>query len=240
MRLIGNIKEVNSLSHAEKDRMFQLMTSYFDNMKREIFDRDLSEKQWVILLKDSDIGYIRGFSTQMLISEEVDKISVKALFSGDTIIEKEYWGQTELVKVWGKLVFYLIEKYKDSRLYWFLVSMGYKTYRFLKVYFYEFYPCYNKEFPRFEKMVLDIFAYKKYTLEYNANAGIIHFNHPKEHLKAGVADVTAQRLSDPHIRFFVKKNPLYAQGDELACLAELKEENMKPVLKKNIYGHKLI
>lgn len=240
MKLAGKIKEVNSLSQVEKDRMFELMASYFDNMKRETFERDLSEKQWVILLEDLDIGYIRGFSTQMLMSEKIDKVSVKAVFSGDTIIEKEYWGQTELVKVWGKLIFSLIEKYKDSRLYWFLVSMGYKTYRFLKVYFYEFYPCYNKEFPRFEKAVLDVFAHKKHPLEYDANSGIIHFNYPKERLKAGVADVSAQRLSDPHIRFFVEKNPLYAQGDELACLTELKEENMRPVLKKIIYGHKLI
>lgn len=236
MRLKGRIIEANALLNFQKERMFELMSFYFENVKRDAFNKDLSEKQWVILLEDSVDSEIQGFSTQMLMDEIVDGVKVKAVFSGDTVIDKKYWGGKELVRVWGKFIFTLMEKYKDYRLYWFLVSMGYRTYRFLKVYFYEFYPSYNNPTPEFEKRVLNAIALKKYPAEYNTNSGVVHFVYPREYLKSGIADLTPQRLTDPHIRFFVQQNSLFIRGDELACLAELKEENMKPIFKRIICG----
>lgn len=229
MRLQGKIIEVDTLSVAQRDRMFELMTAYFDGVNRTMFDEDLREKRWVILLHDYITGEIEGFSTQMILERTIDGADFKAVFSGDTIIHKDYWGDSELVRIWGRFIVSLIQKYREAKLYWFLISMGYKTYRFLPIFFKEFYPRYDKPIPPFEKRLLDIFGNMKYPQEYNSKLGIIHPMKAKAYLKPGVADINSHLLKNPHINFFLRKNPLYHEGDELACIAELTEGNLKPI-----------
>jgi hypothetical protein len=47
-------------------------------------------------------------------------------------------------------------------------------------------------------------------------------------LRSGVAEITEQRLRDPHVRFFAERNPGHASGDELCCIAPLTRENFTP------------
>lgn len=228
-RLKGDVIEISQLSRGQINEMFNLFCVYFTYVERAKFDMDLQEKDWVIILKDSVSGQIKGFSTQMLMERQANGAAIKAIFSGDTIIHKDFWGEPTLAKVWLNFVWSLARMYKEAKLYWFLAAMGYKTYRFLPVYFKEFYPCYNKEIPEFEKRLLDSLAFCKYPVEYNKMTGVIQHLSKKETLKPGVADVTAQKLHNPHIDFFIKKNPEYWYGDELACITLVNEENLKPV-----------
>lgn len=225
MRLIGDIQSVGSLTQAQKQRMHELLKTYFEGTNADIFYKDLAEKQWAILLFDPINGSIQGFSTQMLLERVVAGVPIKALFSGDTIINRNYWGENELAKQWLRLGEYLMTLYPQSRLYWFLISKGYKTYRFLPVYFNKFYPCYNKETPEFERKIIDDLGYFKYPNNYSSKDGVIHFSKDAMRLKKGVADINENRLRNPHIRFFVERNPLYWRGDELVCLANLSYDN---------------
>lgn len=105
--------------------------------------------------------------------------------------------------------------------------MGYKTYRFLPVYFKEFYPNYITPIPFFEKKVLDTAGTLKFPGEYDPNTGIIKFKRQTESLKPGIAEITSGRINNPHIKFFLEKNSGYQRGEELACLTELKPENYR-------------
>ena len=49
-------------------------------------------------------------------------------------------GDTALASTWGKFVMDLIEEHEQSALYWFLISKGFRTYRYLPLFFREFYP----------------------------------------------------------------------------------------------------
>src|SRR6187549_821036 len=51
------------LSARDRDEMFALYASYFA-ADRDVFERDLDEKHWVVLLRD-DEGRVDGFSTLM-------------------------------------------------------------------------------------------------------------------------------------------------------------------------------
>jgi hypothetical protein len=42
-----------------------------------------------------------------------------------------------------------------------------------------------------------------------------------------VGDITALERQDPRIALFEQKNPGWAAGDELACLAELQTDNFR-------------
>jgi len=43
-------------------------------------------------------------------------------------------------------------------------------------------------------------------------------------------------MDDPHVAFFVRRNPGHARGDELACLCELNESNLTRAGRRMVFG----
>jgi hypothetical protein len=225
MKLQGRLVRVLTLSPEERGQMFALMDCYYEGVARAAFDADLAEKEWVIQVLDPQTQRLCGFSTQMLLRAEVDGLPVSALFSGDTIVARDCWGDTALAQIWGRLALSLIGRLGRAELYWFLISKGYKTYRYLPLFFREFYPHYDAPTPPRAQAVLDALACAKYPGTYDASRGIIRAGAGRERLRPGVADLTVERLRDPHVRFFQARNPGHVQGDELCCLAPLTRAN---------------
>jgi hypothetical protein len=224
-RLTGWVQRPQELTSTERTQMYALLADYFANVTRPHFEADLAEKEWVILLTDTTTGQIQGFSTLMRLAVTVDGQPIVAFFSGDTIIHRDYWGEAELPRLWGRHVFSLAEATPNARAYWFLISSGYKTYRFLPVFFRKFYPTYLCPTPPAVKRVVDGLARVKFPSEYDPERGIIRLAKSAP-LRPGVAEVTPRRLKDPHIAFFVAANPGHAHGDQLPCLVELTRTNL--------------
>ncbi len=65
MRLAGTVVTPQDLGKDQRDRMYELMVAHFDQVSRLTFERDLAEKQWVVVLRDAQTGGIQGFSTLM-------------------------------------------------------------------------------------------------------------------------------------------------------------------------------
>lgn len=232
MRLIGSVTTPKELTAAQRDRMYELMAAHFDNVERATFEQDLLEKRWVVLLRDRQLGELQGFSTLMVLDAVVAGDPIKAVFSGDTIVHREYWGETELASVWGKFIFSLIQSYRGTKFYWFLISKGYRTYKFLPVYFKEFFPRYDRRTPEFEAELMATLAELKFPGHYDPERGILRFAGAKDRLAPELAEVSELRLNHPHTRFFHERNPGYVHGDELVCLAELNEENLQPIARR--------
>jgi hypothetical protein len=228
MKLTARLVNVEEVTPFERDEMFALMDNHYANVRRSLFEADLAEKRWVIRINDPATGRLCGFSTQMVLSAEVAGRPVKALFSGDTIIQRDCWGDKALSHVWGRLALALIDAHPGEELYWFLISQGYKTYRFLPVFFREFYPRHDVPTPGWAQAVLDALAHSRYPGQYDAASGIIRATPFQYQLRAGLAEVTSERLRDPHVRFFNARNPGHGRGDELSCLAPLMRENFTP------------
>jgi hypothetical protein len=211
-----------------RSRLFALYNRYFENSTPEVFFEHLSHKDAIFILSDARSGEPIGFSTQKLLRAEVDGVPIVAIFSGDTIIDRSYWGQQELVKSFshacGRLA---ARKPRQARFYWFLISKGYKTYRFLPVFFRSYDPCWSRPFSPGEKRVLDALATGLYPREYNPSTGLITFTKRIGNLRYGVGDVTPSRLRDRAVRFFAERNPEHMKGVELACLAEMCSENLR-------------
>ena len=98
MSVTGTIREVVLLPAERRDEMFALMARYYENMRRDVFDADLDEKQWVIEIEDVVTGALCGFSTQMVFDVQVSGRPVRALFSGDTIIDRRYWQRVPILR----------------------------------------------------------------------------------------------------------------------------------------------
>ena len=225
-KLIGEVRPVESLSSRERDQMYDLMERYYSNISRIVFEQDLSEKEWCILLTDAS-GRVRGFSTMMLMRTVVDGRPIAAVYSGDTIIDREHWGESILSRLWSGHAFELASRIPEDPVYWLLLSSGYKTYRFLTTFFEEFYPTHHRKTPREAKRIMEALASARFPAQFDPEAGVVRPENAAP-LRPGVADVTERRLADPHVAFFVSANPGHARGDELVCLTELAIENLTP------------
>lgn len=225
--LRGSVLRVGELSASDRARMYALLAQHFANATRDRFEEDLAEKEWAIVLCDTEAGQIQGFSTLMRLRTTMDGQAVVAFFSGDTIIHPDYWGETELPRLWSRHVFGLCSRIRDARVYWFLICSGYKTYRFLSVFYREFYPTCRRPTTPSIKRLLDALALQKFPTEYDPASGIVRF-HNAAPLRPGLAEITQQRLRDPHVAFFAAANPGHVHGDELACVTELTIANLTP------------
>lgn len=229
-KITGRCVPVHSLGLARKESMFDLLGEYFDNITWRSFESDLSEKQWVILLEESAGGPIRGFSTLQLMDDiVVDRVRIRALFSGDTIVDRSCRNSSELFRTFLSFSARLGRQARRDRcrLVWFLISMGYRTYRILPHFFREYYPRFDKDTPAFEKKIIDRLAMKKFPDAYLPPSGIIHYAEKREFLRPGLSEVPPERMDDPVVRYFCDRNPRYGEGDELACIAEITGSNFR-------------
>jgi hypothetical protein len=210
---------VAGLSAAERDAMFALFSRYYDRIARAQFDADLAGKQRLIRLFDRE-GRLAGFSTIQLIEGEEEGRATLTVFSGDTVIDRDCWGQKWLQRAFAREMLRLRLRHPRVRLYWFLISKGHKTYLLMRNN-YTMYPNRERPTPTGVQSTLDRVARLKFGERYDAARGIVTFPAGTA-VKAEVADVPALEAASPDVRFFLERNPGWADGDELCCLAELR------------------
>lgn len=215
---------VDKLSQ-EKDEMFSLLTSHFLGISREQFEKDLRGKNWVILLKEKQ--QLKGFSTLQFYETTFKEESVNIVYSGDTITDPSIWSSPALGQAWAKAmqIFY---QHNPKKLYWLLISSGYRTYRFMSICWRKFYPCYQWPTPPEMADVINYLAQKQFKQNYNAYDGIVRFPKPQI-LRPHLQQMAPEKLNDPHLAFFLQKNPHHKQGDELVCLTEISRDNLTRV-----------
>lgn len=230
----GDIKAVAALSASERSQMLELFGRHFNGVTEQYFAQDLAEKETVVLLKDAS-GKLGGFSSLMLLRADVDGKKLAAFYSGDTIVDPEFWGYSALSRLWSRYVFSEAKKLKKrgevEAVYWLLISSGYKTYRFLPLFYKQFYPHYQETTSACTQSILRTFARQKFAEAFDAEKGVVQFPNATP-LREGVAELSPRRLKDPHIAYFLRANPGHAQGDELVCLTELSYDNVTPAGRK--------
>jgi len=228
MKLDYTILPIIELSKEQKHEMYLLMDTYYANSSIEQFENDLKEKNWVLLLFCN--SSIIGFSTQKLFEVNVHNEDILVLFSGDTIIDRQYWGSMTLSIAFGKLMLIILEQNKGKKLYWMLISKGLRTYKYLTNFMVEYYPNNKTKTPYSIKELMDYLGYLKYPNNYNKETGIIEAKQGSQHL---VQDHEPSKNEfKEHELFFYKANPGYAKGDELLCLTQLSLENMHPFMQR--------
>ncbi len=207
--------------------MFRVFSENFEQTSLEVFQRDLGNKNWVILLRNTEHNAIQGFSTLALYETCFNRQRISVVYSGDTIIRREYWGTPELPRSWVHTV---LEKsaHMPQPLYWLLISSGYKTYRFLTVFYKEFYPRHDQPTPPKMQALMDHLARERFGADYHPDLGIVRFKDGATPLREGVAEVTDERLHDPHVAFYIERNPGHINGDELVCLTRVHPDNFTP------------
>lgn len=221
-KLRGSVELVETCDKNTRQRLYEIFIKYYSSTDKITFEQDINEKQWVLIMKDNN-GIIQGFTTMMLYDFVFQGKRIRTVFSGNTIIEKDFWGSGVLSKTWSHFMAYLKLSEPDIPLYWYLISSGYRTYLFLPLFYKEFYPRYDKTTPRFEAQLIEALGRMKFPDEYSG--GLVRPIVPRECLQQSIAQPSERKLKNPHVAFFLKKNPGYLLGDELVCLTEFSFEN---------------
>lgn len=207
----------------EKAAMFELLQHHFDGVTSEQFARDLAEKNLALLLeRDAELV---GFSTLLAYTTIFEDQPVNVIYSGDTIVTPEAWGTTALPRAWVAGVDALRANLPPGRCYWLLLTSGFRTYRFLPVFWREFFPRFDVTIPAKQQQLLTHLALERFGTQFNSATGIVHFPRPQR-LIAGLKNIPSGRESDSHVAFFISRNPGHSSGDELVCLTELCPENL--------------
>jgi hypothetical protein len=206
------------------DDMFNVFSRYYLGAERAIFERDLKNKNWVISFFDTKKGLLRGFTTLDICTTVYCGQPITVVYSGDTIIDKAYRGTFELPRAWIHSVLDICADLPRP-IYWLLISSGYKTYRFLPLFYRDFYPRYDCATPEVIQLLTDHLAVQRFGNDYDPQRKVVRFRQGATPLKRGVAELSARHLADPNIAFFAERNPGHVDGDELVCLTEIAPHN---------------
>lgn len=223
------IISINNLDRVLVNRMFELLKIYYANTKWANFERDLFSKTAAICLFNPSNDKLIGFSTLHEFFHTIDGVEYVILFSGDTIIEKEFWGSQALVMGFGEYMVSMINRFPNREIFWFLISKGIRTYKYLPAFFKEYYPNHLSRTPEKHQKIMDSIATMLFPKLYDKKAGIIRVNEG-QFLKS-------EFFPNPHPNnevetFYFKMNPGHVKGDELVCLTALDANNICDHIKK--------
>lgn len=223
-RLAGRVVPRQTVDSSLSNHLYELFARFYAHVDRATFERDQEEKDWVLLLSDAE-GVVQGFTTLKLYDLEVLGRPIRAVFSGNTIIHPEFWGEQELVATWCRFMARLKQQAVTVPLYWFLICSGYRTYQYLPLFFHDFYPRHDKPTASFERTLIDTLGQMKFLEEYRD--GVVQVSKPRECLSGELAVPRPAKFNNPHVRFFFEQNPGCLRGDELVCITEFSLENTK-------------
>ena len=201
----------NLLREVDVVAMERLYREFYVGAEEADFRRDLAEKDYAILLRGTGVC---GFTTMKL----VEVAGMRVLFSGDTVVETSQRGQWGLAGGFGHVIKFVERMFPDETAYWFLISKGARTYRFLPTFFRRYVPGSVADADLSARLAR--VASALYPREYNPATGVLHFVGKKDRLRGDVLRMDAESVR------FRALNPGWMNGDELCCLAPLATDNL--------------
>ena len=214
------------LSTQQRDDMWALYQFWYDASSPELFLSDLSTKTEVLLV--SHQGRLVGFTTLETFPWQRGGLSLKIVYSGDTIVDPFHWGQQALAFAWIRRVGQIKHEQPQLPLYWLLIVKGHRTFKYLPTFSRTFYPHWKDRNEELQELA-DELARDKFGHHYNPESGVVEFTRSRGQLKPTIAEPSATELRKECVRFFLEKNPNFRIGHELVCICALEESNLKPL-----------
>lgn len=220
MTLHSRVVPRSALDERRRQRMLALMESCYEGIVAERFFRDLDQKHFVIVLEDRH-GELMGFSTLLLLQEQLDGETVDVVFSGDTVIDPAHWGSKALQTAFGRFCLERKLAHPRRRLFWLLLTKGFRTYLLAVNYFPRTFPKPGQTASSSLIAFRDGLATRLWGQAYDPTREILHYDTARDRVRAPLAPPPAEALHNDAVRFFMTKNPGAEDGDELVCLVPL-------------------
>lgn len=226
-------KGLSELTALEEEGMLDLYESLYVLPNRAIFQTDLAAKDEVLLLRAGT--ELVGFTTLQIYDFPFQGLTRRIVFSGDTVVHRDHWGQQALATAWIRRMGSLHRQDPRVPLYWFLVVKGHRTYRFLPAFCTRFHP--HWELPTEDlKALADALAVDHFGSDFDPELGLVRYKESRGHLSPKIAQPTETERRLPAVSFFLQKNPGYVHGDELVCLFEFTGTAMRSLTRRIFQG----
>jgi hypothetical protein len=197
--------------------MFEVFNRYYEHTTVEQFLTDLKKKSGTFVIRRKCDHAIVGFSTMSICHMTVDGKRIRGIFSGDTILEKEYWGHRAMNAAFVRRLLWEAIKDPFTPQYWFLISKGYKTFLLLSRNFPDYYPHPHHDNAPL-KNVARAYCEKMFPGRLNEKTMVLDFGDGYNCLKHHVTPITDAQREEPDIAFFETRNPQWERGTELPCV----------------------
>jgi hypothetical protein len=224
-RLTAKVRRRDQLAAGDTGRMYALYSAYYTETSASRFAADLAAKDYVIELAAH--GELIGFSTVALLEFRAGGAARRAIYSGDTIIDHRHWGEQTLAVAFCRLAGAVKAADPAMPLYWFLITKGHRTYRYLGAFSREYYPHPSRPTPALAAQGIDALARAKFGAAWKPELGIVRFERSQGQLRAPWTEARPSLAARAAVRFFLERNPGHARGDELCCLTELAAPNLR-------------
>lgn len=222
-------KRVSDITASDRERIAALYLAYYDGSSEERVTADLADKTEILMLHHGNA--LVGFTTIQLYDFAWQGAPVRVIYSGDTVVHHAHWGQQALAFAWIGNLGKLKRERPDVPLYWFVIIKGHRTYKFLPAFGKSFYPHWSIDRSDL-KPLADALATDKFGSAYFPDTGIVKFEKSRGHLKPRFGYPSEEEKGREAVRFFLERNPGYVRGDELVCLCEISEDNMRPLTRR--------
>ena len=225
---------VPQLDADTRERMAALYLSIYDGSSRELFLTDLAAKDEALLifarstLEGGGASELVGFSTLAIDDRSWQGRPTRVVYSGDTLIMREHWGQQQLAVAFITRLGELKRQAPERFLYWLLLVKGHRTFKYLPAFGNSFWPHWSIDRSDLKPLV-DELASEKFGSEYNPVSGVVEFPTSRGHLRAELAEPEPEELTREAVQAFLQRNPGFRQGHELVCLCEVELDNMTPL-----------
>ena len=122
---------IESLSSTLIERMTQLYLDNYEGSSKTLFTGDLSKRtRFSCCLQMVTLSDSLPFSNMY---RQLMGAHSGWFYSGDTIVDKEHWGQQQLARAWISRIGRIKAEAPDTPLYWFLLVKGHRTFKYLSV-----------------------------------------------------------------------------------------------------------
>jgi hypothetical protein len=218
-----------TLTPDQRERMLQLYTSLYELPTRDQFLFDLNAKDEVLLLWCGE--ELVGFTSFECFEFAFEDRAHRIVFSGDTVVRRDHWGQQALAPAWIHRMGRLQREQSETPLIWFLVVKGHRTFRYLPAFCLHFHPHWTQDTADLQPLAHAL-ARHRYGSDFDAERGVVAFPRSHGHLKPEVAHPTPEECRHPAVSFFLERNPGFLHGDELVCLFPLDPALMRPLARR--------
>ncbi|MFZ5723188.1 MAG: hypothetical protein ACOY33_05950 [Pseudomonadota bacterium] len=214
-------ERIGNVSVREICRMYEIFSRYYVNAPLETFLADLNRKSGVFLVRRKRDNEVVGFSTVHRFGMKVAGRQCIGVFSGDTLIERAYWGSRALQLAFARYVFRIRMQNPLTPVFWCLISKGYKTYLLLANNYPRYFPHPEGQHEQLAEVVRE-YCGQLFPGRLDPSRMVLDFGADAQRLNENTAPITdSARQKYPKIAFFEQRNPDWQRGTELPCVGML-------------------
>lgn len=179
-----------------------------------------------------DNGQLVGFTGLCYKKIEVDGKSYMAMYVGQTVVPAEYRGKSLIQKTIIKLLFKHYRTHPFTPLLVWNNAVTYRPYLIMAKGLKDYYPHAEKEYPTHYKNIQDKLGEIYYRKHYEPETGLVKKD--VNVMESHEVTYTANELADPHIRYYLGRNPGSSQGHGLISFCVGSMGNLLFFVKKRL------